>query len=133
METEKTPEENSKKRKAEVLSSLQGKCLVLKAHVNEVPLEAIIDTGATISVVSKNFVAAANIKKAQAIPIEVGNEQTIFTCGTTAMVLHLGENKISHQVHVLETNAFEAVLGMDFLQGPHCKAFSLFPNHPFCW
>ena len=90
METEKTPEKNSKKRKAEVLSSLQGKCLVLKAQVNEVPLEAIIDTGATISVVSKNFVAVANIKKAQAIPIEVGNGQTIFTCGTTAMVLHLG-------------------------------------------
>ena len=73
METEKTPEENSKKRKAEVLSSLQGKCLVLKAHVNEVPLEAIIDTGATISVVSKKTLwLQPTSKRPKQSPLKLG-------------------------------------------------------------
>ena len=128
METEKTPEEASKKRKAEVLTSLQGKSLVLQAHVNGSPLEAIIDTGATISVVSKNFVASANIARAQTIPVEVGNGETVFTCGTTTMVLKMGEKEISHQAHVLETNAFQAVLGMDFLAGPRCQGILTFPS-----
>ena len=125
---EKTPEENSKKRKAEVLTSLQGKSLVLHAQVNGSPVEAIIDTGATISVVSKNFVANANIARAQTIPVEVGNGETVFTCGTTTMMLKMGEKEIPHTAHVLETNAFQAVLGMDVLAGPRCQGILTFPS-----
>ena len=82
----------SKKRKAEILS-LQGKTLILNAHVNGKPLEAIIDTGATISVVSKSFVDQSMIERTQTIPIEVCSGQTVFTLGKTTMMLTLGEKK----------------------------------------
>jgi hypothetical protein len=59
------------KRTGEFLTSLPGKSLVLQARVNGSPLEAIIDTGATISVVSKIFVASTSFSSAQSIPVEV--------------------------------------------------------------
>ena len=62
--------------------------MILNDHVT---LEAIIDTGAMISVVSKSFVDQSMIERTQTIPIEVGSGQTVFTLGTTTMMLTLGE------------------------------------------
>ena len=102
--------------------------MCLAAHVHGVPIEAIIDTGATISVVSRNFVEPSDIKKGASIPIEVGNGETIFTLGTTEMTLVMGEKVLKHKVHVLETDAFQAVLGTDFLKGPRCTGLITFPS-----
>ena len=118
---------NPKKRKAEVLS-LKGMTMSIPAHVQGLPIEAIIDTGATISVVAKNCVEDNYIMKSQSIPIEVGSGETIYTLGTTEIILVLGEKAIKHKMHVLETSAFQAVLGMDFLNGPRCTGIATFPN-----
>ena len=120
---------NPKKRKAEVLS-LKGTTMCLPAHVFGTAVEAIVDTGATISVVSKNFVETCNIKRGHSIPVEVGNGETIFTLGTTEMVLVLGEKTLKQKVHVLETDAFQAVLGTDFLSGPRCSGIITYPHPP---
>ena len=108
---------NSKKRKANVLL-FQGVTMTTHAFVNGKPLEAIIDTGATLSVVAKPFVAEACIDKSRVIPVEVGSGQTLFTLGETELVLSLGEKTIRHKAQVLDTNAFEAVLGVDFCKVP---------------
>ena len=104
--------------------------MCLPAHVFGNVVEAIIDTGATISVVSKDFVDTSNIKRSQSIPVEVGNGETIFTLGTTDMILVLGEKTVKQKVHVLETSAFQAVLGTYFLTGPRCSGIITYPHPP---
>ena len=68
------------------------------------------------------------LTKSQSIPIEVGSGETIYTLGTTEIILVLGEKAIKHKMHVLETSAFQAVLGMDFPNGPRCTGIVTFPN-----
>ena len=53
---------NNKKRKADVLL-LRGVTMSAKAEVNGVLVDAIIDTGATITCVSKIFVPDSAVRK----------------------------------------------------------------------
>ena len=55
---------------------------------------AIIDTGATISVVSNNFVHPTSIKHDECIQIGVGNGQTMFTEGSTDIALSFGNKTV---------------------------------------
>ena len=75
----------------------------------------MIDTGATISAISSKFTHGCSIRKEKSIPIKVGNGQLLFSQGTTDVEVNLGQHKFSQQVMVLDTKAFEEVLGMDFL------------------
>lgn len=121
--------QNSKKRKAEVLF-MQGVTMVAEALVNGAPVEAIIDTGATISAVAKSFVPDQAICKEQSLAVAVGSGDTLFTLGTTNLVVKFGDKMISQKAHVLETTAFQAVLGMDFLSGPRCTGIVTCPAPP---
>ena len=53
-----------------------------------------------------------------------------FTLGTTDLVLQFGNKVFTHKAYVLDTNAFEAVLGMDFLSSPRCTGIVTFPSPP---
>jgi hypothetical protein len=46
------------------------------------------------------------------------------------LTLKFGEKVLTHKAYVLETNAFEAVLGMDFLSTPRCTGIITFPSPP---
>ena len=131
-EGQKAPQsngENSKKRKAEVLL-LSGCTMSTRASVNGVSVSAIVDTGATISCVAKSFVSDQALQKDNAILVEVGNGATLFTLGTTELTLQFGSKVLTHKAYVLDTNAFEAVLGMDFLSSPRCTGIFTFPSPP---
>ena len=121
--------ENPKKRKAEVLF-MQGITMIAEALVNGAPVEAIIDTGATISAVAKSFVPEIAICKEQSLAVAVGSGETLFTLGTTNLVVKFGDKMITQKAHVLETTAFQAVLGMDFLTGPRCTGIITSPSPP---
>ena len=101
-----------------------------QASVNGVSVHAIVDTGATISCVAKSFVAEQALQKENAILVEVGNGATLFTLGTTDLTLQFGSKILTHKAYVLDTNAFEAVLGMDFLSSPRCTGIITFPSPP---
>ena len=91
------------------------KLWTIKAKINGVPVDAMIDSGATISVVSKRFVPESQLKNEDSIAVQVANGQTVYTIGSAEMVLELGDNFFSQKAQVLDTNAFEAILGLDFL------------------
>ena len=94
---------------------------MLTATVNGVEVKAIIDSGATISVIAKQFVPDNLIHREDAIPVQVANGQTAFTMGTTVMMMKFDQTLFEQKAHVLETSAFEAILGLDFLSGnPRC-------------
>ena len=52
--------------------------------------------------------------------MEVGNGEKLFTLGQAELILDFGDGKnIKKEFFVLDTTAFEAVLGMDFLKEFH--------------
>jgi hypothetical protein len=68
------------------------------------------------------------------IPVQVANGQTAFTLGTTEIIVDLGDTIFRQKAHVLDTGAFEAILGLDFLSGnPRCGGVLTQPplNAPF--
>jgi hypothetical protein len=107
----------NKKRKADAITVLSGqsKTYSFEAHICGKKLTAFLDTGATVSAVSSTFVPPNLIKKSASVPLMVGNGETVFSLGTATLNFNLGRRSFSHPVQVLETDAFEALLGTDFM------------------
>ena len=97
------------------------KLWTLKASVNGKNVTALIDSGATVSVVAKEFVPEFLLYPEESIPIQVASGQTLFTLGTTDLVVELDSTIFKQKAQVLDTSAFDAILGLDFLSGnPRC-------------
>ena len=97
------------------------KLWMLKATVNGLQVRAMIDSGATISVIAKRFVPDSLITREDSIPVQVANGQTVLTLGTTIMTMKFDQTLFEQKAQVLDTCAFEAILGLDFLSGnPRC-------------
>ena len=86
--------------------------------MNGLEILAIIDSGATISAVSAQCVPAKALKKTNVLPIQVGSGETIYTLGETNLQLQFGTKSITQKAVVIDTAAFQAVLGTDFLSNP---------------
>ena len=107
-------DDNSRKRKFDAIQLLSGKTWSITSKVNGCNIQAIIDSGATLSAVSKNCVPEKALKRSSAIPIKVGSSDTIYSLGDTILHLTFGEKIITQKAVVIDTNAFQAVLGTDF-------------------
>ena len=94
-----------------------GRVWTLNAQVNGTNLRAIIDSGATVSVISRKFVNDHALKREDAYPVQVANGETVFTLGSTLMTMRFDDTLFEQKVQVMETSAFDAVLGLDFLSG----------------
>ena len=111
---------SSKKRKADAISVLSGraKTYSFPATVFGVPIIAFLDTGATISAISSSCVSNPRwINRSQSVPLMVGNGQTIFSLGTANLKFQLGTRRFDQMAQVVETDAFQALLGTDFMEG----------------
>jgi hypothetical protein len=110
--------EFSKKRKMEKITYMsQAKTLFLECHVSGFTVNAVIDTGATISALSAKFTGSCEVDRKSSMPIQVGNGQLLFSKGITEVEVSLGTERLCHRMVVVDTDVFDAVLGMDFLYG----------------
>ena len=66
----------------------------------------------------KTFVGERSIEKTNIVPIKVGNGETIFSEGTAILTLNFQGKDFYQKALVVQTDAFEAVLGTDFLANP---------------
>ena len=121
---------DGKKRKLDTIHVLRGTSLTTEVSVNGKTLQAIIDSGATTSAIAKRCVPEGAITRSSVVPIQVGNGDTIFSEGTASLLLKFGETLFSQQALVVPTDAFQAVLGMDFLSNP--KVGGLLTQPPPC-
>jgi hypothetical protein len=64
------------------------------------------------------------IKKSQSIPLIVGNGETIFSLGTAKLKFTLGSKDFEHEAQVVDTQAFQALLGTDFMERTNISAVS---------
>ena len=87
----------------------------MHASINGLTLNAIIDSGATISAVSKAYVSDSILDRRNITPIQVGSGETIFSLGEADLKIDFGQKTIVQRALVIDTSAFQAVLGMDFL------------------
>ena len=89
---------------------------------------AVLDTGATLSIVARHMLKT--FKKAKTVAIRVGDGCTIHSLGGVHVTICLGEETVTQHCRVLDTDAFDIVIGTDFLRrNPKLKMLS--PQRPY--
>jgi hypothetical protein len=92
--------------------------LTTTAHIGQKLLRAVVDTGSSISLISEQVVLETNLERDPniTIPIKTVSGQLTNTIGKVNDVcLRLGKRQFPHGFNVVDTNAYELLLGMDFL------------------
>ena len=85
---------------------------------------AVLDTGATLSLVACRLLKT--FKKTKTVAIRVGDGRTIHSLGGIDVTICLGEETVTQYCRVLDTDAFDIVIGTDFLRrNPQVKMLSL--------
>ena len=59
--------------------------------------------------------------------MKVGNGDIIYALGSTEMEIDVGNAKLIQRFLVLETNAFDCILGLDFMQNPEINGLLMRP------
>ena len=86
--------------------------------------QAVLDTGATLSIVARRL--PKTFKKTKTVAIRVGDGRTIHSLGGVDVTICLGDETVTQHCRVLDTDAFDIVIGTDFLRrNPQVKMLSL--------
>ena len=75
---------------------------------------AVLDTGATLSIVALRLLET--FKKTKTVAIRVVDGRTIHSLGGVDVTICLGEETMTQHCRVLDTDAFGIVIGTDFLR-----------------
>ena len=78
---------------------------------------AVLDTGATLSIVARRLLKT--FKKTKTVAIRVGDGRTIHSLGGVDVTICLGDETVTQHCRVLDTDAFDIVSGTDFLRRNH--------------
>ena len=86
----------------------------------------VLDTGATLSFVARRLLKKAKIRKTKTVATRVGDGRTIHSLGRVDVTVCLGGEEVTQHCKVLDTDAFDIVIGTDFLRfNPRVKLLSL--------
>ena len=84
----------------------------------------MLDTGAKLSIVARRLLKT--FKKPNTVAMGVGDGHTIHSLGWVGVTICLGDKTVPQQCRVLDTDAFDIVIGTDFLRrNPQEKKLSL--------
>ena len=78
---------------------------------------AVLDTGATLSIVARRLLKT--FKKTKSVVIRVGDGRTIPSLGGVDVSNCLSEETVTQHCRVLDPDAFDVVIGGDFLRRDH--------------
>ena len=91
-------------------------CLVWETRVGGKPARVLVDTGATVSVMSSEFASGVRgERKEQRAPIKVGDGGTMWSHGTLRAEVEVLAEKVAHEFLVVESRAVDCLVGMDLL------------------
>ena len=92
--------------------------------------KAVLDPGAALSIVASRLLKQAKIRKIKIVAISFGDGRTIHSLRGGQMTVCLGDEQVTQHCKVLDTDAFDIVIGTDFLRrSPQVKLLSL--QHPY--
>lgn len=101
----------------------------LPCEVEGIPeVSALLDTGATVSVISDEICPSNLIQRGRAVPVKVANGAVSFCEGRVTIQVLLGEKKIPVECLVMGTEAFDLVIGCDFVHGGAFKGLLVDPD-----
>ena len=94
---------------------------------------AVLDTSATLSIEARRLLKT--FKKTKTVAIRVGDGRTIHSLQSVDVTLCLGDETVTQHCRVLDTDAFDIIIGTDFLRrnlltNPQVKMLSL--QRPYC-
>ena len=85
---------------------------------------ALLDTGTTLSIVARHLLKS--FRKTKTVAIRVWHGGTIHSLGDVDVTFCLGDETVTQHCRVLDTDAFDIVIGTDFLRRiPRVKMLSL--------
>ena len=75
----------------------------------------VLDTGATISIVAKKILPCGSLKNTMTTAaIQMGDGHVVHSCGDCEVEVPMASRTIAHRFYVIDTEAFDFVLGTDF-------------------
>ena len=91
----------------------------------------VLDTGATISIVTKKVLPCGSLKNTMTTAaIRMGDGHVVHSCGDCEVEVPMGSRTIAHRFYVMDTEAFDFVLGTDFFV-QHSQIQSLTLQAPY--
>ena len=85
----------------------------------------VLDTRATISIVAKKTLPCGDLKNIlPTAAIRMGDGHVLHSCGDCEVEVHMGSRSIAHRFYVMDSEAFDFVLGTDFFV-EHSQILSL--------
>ena len=82
--------------------------------IGDQAFRAVLDTGATLSIVARRLLKT--FKKSSTVAIRVGDGRTIHSLGGVDVTICLGDETVTQHCRVLATDAFDIVIGTNFLR-----------------
>ena len=91
----------------------------------------VLDTGATISIVGKKMLPRGDLKNIMpTAAIRMQDGHVVHSCGNCEVDVPMGSKSIAHRFYVMDTEAFDFVLGTDFFV-QHSQILSLTLQAPY--
>ena len=91
----------------------------------------VLDTGATISIVAKKPLPRRSLKNTMTTAaIRIGDGHVVHSCGDYAVEVPMGSRTTAHWFYVIDTGAFDFVVGTDFFV-QHSQIQSLTLQAPY--
>ena len=85
----------------------------------------VLDTGPSISIVAKKTLPCGDLKNIlPTAPIRIGDGHVVHSCGDCEVEVLMGSRSIAHRFYVMDTEAFDFVVGTDFFV-EHSQILSL--------
>ena len=107
--------------------------LVLWVHIRLGGRESlgVLDAGATISVVAKKTLPCGSLTNTMpTAAIRMGDGHVVHSCGDCEVEVPVGSRTIAHRFYVMDTEAFDFVLGTDiFVQHSQIQSLTLQPPY----
>ena len=86
--------------------------------------QAVLHTGATLPIAARCLLKT--FKKTKTVAIRVGDGRTIHSWGGVDVTICLGDETVTQDCRVVDTDAFDIAIGTDFLRrNPQVKMLSL--------
>ena len=91
----------------------------------------VLDTGATLSIVGRNILPREDLKNIMpTAAIRMGEGHVVHSCGDCELEVPMGSRSIAHRFYVMDTEAFDFVLGSNFFV-EHSQILSLTLQAPY--
>ena len=90
----------------------------------------VLDTEATVSIVAKKILPCGSLKNTMTTAIRMGDGHVVHSSGDSEVQVPMGSRTIAHQFSVMDTEAFDFVLGTDFFV-QHSQIQSLTLGAPY--